>query len=225
MTESKSLKLLADVKNEVAAFKSFVNSKPMIDLEKPLRERKPIETIFELWGNLRAINSLSPGLVLRVENLKTGSLALPMAPADKANYPYLVASNLDADDLFQICLGTNITGPDGETYAPDLSVQSPSATLSPGGGDIAFAWDFKHKAQHDQSLDRDEVINFYGKMQFIEASATLTLLPFPEAGTWPNKDAVLTNAQATTLSDARLAKFEIVEISKLWPEAGATRRP
>lgn len=225
MTTKETFKLLGTAKKEVKKLESFVHSKPMIDLEKPIRERKPVETIFELWGNLRAINSLHPELNLRVENLKTDSLALPMAPANKAKYPYLVASNTDADDVFQICLGTNIMGPDGETYAPDLSVQSPSATLDPVGDDVAFAWDFKYKEDHKKRLNRDEVINFFGKMYFIEAGTVLALLPFPEIGTWPNENAVLTNALATTLTVARLAKYQVVEISELWPGADGTRRP
>lgn len=225
MTKKTDPELLAEAASEIGKLRDFVQNGGILELGQASGDKSAADVIFELWGNLSAINHICTRFGVKVENIDGSTLSLPMNPAKKENFPYFVALDENQAPIFQICLGTKVSLGDGDTYAPDLSIQNSYASLDPTGDDIVFCWDFKHKEDQEKRLDRKEILAFATLLNLMQAGGKIGAIPFQDKMIWPDKNAILTNAAATTLSKAALLKLSITEVCELRPHRPPKRRP
>lgn len=185
------------------------------------------DKIFELYASFTAILELrGHGYNISLENLMTtkGKLRLPLSPATKSQFPYFKATKKHGATSFQICIGTKISNAAGTTFAPDISFQIGPAGLSPNGGDILFCWDHKYQ-KSGGTLNRDEVSKVYGHLTLIRPYSPSTLAIFPNLSEWPNGDAIVTNAEYSTLKNSDLANFNMNEVADVYPGKAKKVRP
>jgi hypothetical protein len=215
--------LLDDAKTLARQLRSTIDGMNRLSMARYNCNSKGIDAVYEVYIDLVALKELRARWTLRMENSSRGRwLDLPLNPANKANYPYFVASKEGAD-RFQICFGTKIEMSTGTTFAPDMSIQKPSAPVKPREDDIAFCWDQKYT--ESDKVDRDHLFNFAGKIKLLKPRATLPVEPFKLGSVWPNTNAIVTNATASTLTPEDLQKLDVVEISNASPCGSPIRRP
>jgi hypothetical protein len=205
-------------------------------LKKVVKEAKKLtkasgmkpHAVYELYVAVRAITDIAKKYKITLVNTrKPKELRFPLAPAEKADYPYMIVSPKgkgSAAIIFQICLGTKYYNTFGTSFAPDLSIQTHTSPLAaPHAADVVFCWDCKYYA--DDRLPRDTIEGLSGKMlgTFKPAGkAVPTIFTAPEL---PNANAIVTNCSESTYKPQDLTSFGVEELSGFRPRKKGCRRP
>lgn len=142
----------------------WINSKDAIlNIENSASEKKKSECVFEFYCALKILVDLSKNYEIRiVNNNKKYQNIFPKSPSEKRNFPYfLVLDKVTGAKLFQVCLGTKITGETDEKSAPDISIQRPDSNLRPTYNDVEIIYDAKFKHGLNAKVTDGEFAKLY----------------------------------------------------------------
>lgn len=215
---------LAEAKRLAQMLKGLVKEANRLDTSKALggTGKNAVARTYEFYVDFRILCDLLGDWELKLVNHGGKKIVrFPHAPSDKANYPYFEASN-SGRVHFQVCLGTMITGTNGSTFSPDLSIQAANASLTPCSPDFVFGWDQKHTSNN--RLNRDETAKVSAHLKIVPPLAKGSVTPF-QSSNWPNCCCVVTNASCSTVTPGDLVVWEISEVYDCTPGKTKKTRP
>ncbi|MGO4372295.1 hypothetical protein AB4Z21_16295 [Paenibacillus sp. MCAF20] len=88
-----------------------------------------------------------------VANKQSNVIRLPKSPGFKRNFSYFDIEHSNSGQKWQVVHGTQIEDRLGEPRAPDISLQTENASLSPSYRDVKAIWDAKLRGTDDDVSD------------------------------------------------------------------------
>lgn len=215
---------LTEAKKLSKNLKRLIQEADRLDTSKILSGsgKGAVERAYEFYVDFRALHDLLADWDLTLVNHRgKRNVRFPHGPAQKANFPYFEASD-SGGIRFQICLGTEIMGPNGSSFTPDLSIQDSGASLNPSSSDFLFGWDQKYTSA--TRLNRDETAKVSALLTIVPPLARISVDPFTGRN-WPNSCSIVTNSNHSTVTDSDLQVWKLSEVYNCSPGRNMQSRP
>lgn len=184
--------------------------------------------VFEFYCYFRIVRALSQAYEMEyVPGFGDTANCFPRNPAGKRGRPkYIVRSRNGARAvLWQLCAGTQVRDVHNGRRAPDVSLQTATASDDPLPTDVAIIWDAKYRGNHDSAISDADFSRFARLIILLGLGSR----PMPRLRLGPLDQlaahALLTNGEFSNEPDAELARAGFKEARRFFPGKNFDTRP